>query len=337
MPIGITATVSLFDCRPIISLITGSGRQMADVVISEFLDEEAVDVLSAGFDVFYDPDLVNRTDELHERLQDCRGLIVRNRTQVRPPLLDAAPNLIIVGRLGVGLDNIDMEACASRDVRVQPARGTLEESVSEYVIGAMLVMLRQAMYGITEEVRTGTWPRTKVIGREAKCQTLGLVGFGIIGREVAKRASAFGMRMLAYDPYVKEDDPLWTELGVTPASLNDVLSESDVVTLSVPRTDGTHHLIDGNALAKMKPDSMLINTARGGVVDDAALAEALKNGTIGNAFIDVFEDEPLPAGNVFDGVENVTLTPHCAGLTDEALLRSSMMIANAVHDALSEK
>ena len=111
---------------------------MADVVISEFLDEEAVDLLSADFDVFYDPDLVNRIGELHERLQDCRGLIVRNRTQVRPPLLDAGRNLIIVGRLGVGLDNIDMEACEARGVMVQPARGTLEESVSEYVMGTML-------------------------------------------------------------------------------------------------------------------------------------------------------------------------------------------------------
>ena len=310
---------------------------MADVVISEFLDEEAVDLLSADFDVFYDPDLVNRIGELHERLQECRGLIVRNRTQVRPPLLDAGRNLIIVGRRGVGLDNIDMEACEARGVRVQPARGTLEESVSEYVMGTMLVMLRQAMYGATEKVRAGTWPRTKVIGREAKCQTLGLVGFGIIGREVAKRAGAFGMRMLAYDPYVKDDDPLWTELGVTPATLDDVLSEADVVTLSVPRTEGTHHLIDAKALSRMKPDSMLINTARGGVVDDTALAQALKDGKIGNAFIDVFEDEPLPAGNVFDGIQNVNLTPHSAGLTDEALLRSSMMIANAVHDTLSEK
>ena len=309
---------------------------MADVVISEFLDEDAVVRLSADFDVFYDPDLVNRTEELYERLQDCRGLIVRNRTQVRPPLLDSAPKLIIVGRLGVGLDNIDMEACESRSVKVQPARGTLEESVSEYVMGAMLVMLRQAMYAGTEEVRAGKWPRTQMTGREAKSQILGLVGFGIIGREVAKRARAFGMRILAYDPFVKDNDPLWAECGVTPATLDGVLTESDVVSLSVPRTDGTHHLIDSEALAKMKPDSMIINTARGGVVDDAALAAALKGGQIGAAFVDVFEDEPLPAGNVFDGVPNVVLTPHCAGLTREALLRSSLMIADAVRDALGQ-
>lgn len=309
---------------------------MADVVISEFLDEDAVVRLSADFDVFYDPDLVNRTEELYERLQDCRGLIVRNRTQVRPPLLDSAPKLIIVGRLGVGLDNIDMEACESRSVKVQPARGTLEESVSEYVMGAMLVMLRQAMYAGTDEVRAGKWPRTQMTGREAKSQVLGLVGFGIIGREVAKRARAFSMRIVAYDPFVRDDDPMWAECGVTPATLDGVLTESDVVSLSVPRTDGTHHLIDADALAKMKPNSMLINTARGGVVDDAALAAALKEGQIGGAFVDVFEDEPLPAGNVFDGVPNVVLTPHCAGLTREALLRSSLMIADAVHDALEQ-
>ena len=309
---------------------------MADVVISEFLDEDAVVHLSADFDVFYDPDLVDRTEELYERLQDCRGLIVRNRTQVHTLLLDSAPKLIIVGRLGVGLDNIDMETCESRSVKVQPARGTLEESVAEYVMGAMLVMLRQAMYAGTEEVRAGKWPRTQMTGREAKSQILGLVGFGIIGREVAKRARAFGMRIIAYDPFVKNDDPLWAECGVTPATFDDVLTDSDVVSLSVPRTDGTHHLIGSEALAKMKPDSMLINTARGGVVDDTALAAALKGGQIGSAFIDVFENEPLPAGNVFDGVPNVVLTPHCAGLTREALLRSSLMIADAVRDALGQ-
>jgi (S)-sulfolactate dehydrogenase len=307
---------------------------MADIVITEFLDEEAVVRLTADFDVFYDPDLVNRTEELHERLVDCRGLIVRNRTQVRPPLLDAAPHLVIVGRLGVGLDNIDMDACARRGVKVQPARGALEETVSEYVIGAMLVMLRWAMYRSTEEVRAGNWPRTRVTGREARSQTLGLVGFGIIGREVAKRARSFGMRILAHDPFIEDDDPLWAACGVSPATLNGVLTEADVVSLNVPRTEGTHHLIDAEALSKMKPDSMLINTARGGVVNDAALAAALKEGRIGGAFIDVFEDEPLPADNVFDGVPNVALTPHCAGLTKEALLRSSMMIADAVRDAL---
>ncbi len=307
---------------------------MADVVISEFLDEEAVDRLSADFDVHYDPDLVDRAGELRERLRDCRGLIVRNRTQVGASLLDAAPNLVIVGRLGVGLDNIALGACERRGVKVQPARGTLEESVAEYVLGAMLVMLRRAMYGITEEVRAGNWPRTKVTGREAGSQTLGLVGFGIIGREVARRAEAFGMRMLAYDPFIEDDDPLWAEHGVIPTTLDGVLTEADVVSLSVPRTDGTHHLIDAEALRKMKPDSMLINTARGGVVDDAALAAALGNGVIGGAFIDVFEDEPLPPGNVFEDVPNVTLTPHCAGLTREALLRSSLMIAESVRDAL---
>ncbi len=308
---------------------------MADVVISEFLDEEAVDRLSADFDVHYDPGLVDRVDELHERLRDCRGLIVRNRTQVRPPLLDAAPDLVVVGRLGVGLDNIDLEACERRGVTVQPARGALEESVAEYVMGAALFMLRRAMYGVTEEVRAGHWPRTRMTGREAMSQTLGLVGFGAIGREVARRAAAFGMRMLAYDPFVGDGDPAWAEYGVAPATLDGVLAEADVVSLSVPRTDGTHHLIDADALKKMKPDSMLINAARGGVVDDAALAAALRNGEIGAAFIDVFEDEPLPAGNVFDGVPNVTLTPHCAGLTRESVLRASLMIAGAVRDALA--
>lgn len=309
---------------------------MADIVISEFLAEQAVTGLTADFDVFYDPELVNRSDELHERLQDCRGLIVRNRTQVRPPLLESAPNLVIVGRLGVGLDNIDMEACEMRGVKVQPARGTLEESVSEYVMGAMLVMLRYHMYDVTEGVRAGEWPRTKVTGREAKSHTLGLVGFGIIGREVAKRARAFGMPILAYDPFVKDDDPLWAECGASPASLDGVLAEADVVSLSVPRTEGTHHLIDADAIAKMKPEAILINTARGGVVDDTALAAALKEGRIGGACLDVYEDEPLPAGNVFVDVPNLRLTPHCAGLTREALLRSSLMIADSVREALQQ-
>ena len=144
---------------------------MVDIVISEFLDEEAVNYLKKDFKVLYDPNLVNDTEKLYKEIQPCRGLIVRNRTQVRGPLLKSAPNLLIVGRLGVGLDNIDMAACKNRNVLVQPARGTLEESVSEYVIGAMLVMLRKEMYSCTEEVRSGKWPRTKVTGREEEKPT----------------------------------------------------------------------------------------------------------------------------------------------------------------------
>lgn len=308
------------------------------IVISEFMDEEAVATLAAAYPTLYDPDLVDRPADLARLAAGCRALVVRNRTQVRGALLEGAVRLEAVGRLGVGLDNIDVEACHRRSIAVLPASGANDVSVAEYVITTAMILLRGAYYA-TFKVAAGQWPRNALInGREISGKVLGLVGFGAIARETAVRARALGMTVIAHDPFVASDHPSWTTVGATPASLDDVMSRSDVVSLHVPLTQDTRNLVDSMALDLMKSDAILINAARGGVVDEPALAQALKDGKIGGAALDVFESEPLKgeAAVNFEGCPNLILTPHIAGVTAESNVRVSAVTAQNVLRVLSQ-
>lgn len=307
---------------------------MADIVITEFMDTRAVDALRAGFDVHYAPDLHEDGAGIASRLGPARALIVRNRTRVDGALLAAGPRLVAVGRLGVGLDNIDLDACTERGVSVYPATGANVVAVAEYVIAAMLMMLRGA-YRATDEVLAGGWPRTALIGREASGRTLGIVGFGAIGRAVAQRATALGVAVAAFDPILTPDDPAWSTPGVCRFDhLGQMLGACDVVTLHVPLTCATRHLIGAAEIAAMKPRACIVNTARGGVLDEAATAQALASGRLGAAALDVFEDEPLPAHSRLAGIPNLYLTPHIAGLTEEANARTGELIASRIREAL---
>jgi (S)-sulfolactate dehydrogenase len=311
---------------------------MPDIVITEFMDEDAIREGLAGFDVLYDPQLVDRPENLARVVAEARGLIVRNRTQVRAALLDAAPRLEVVGRLGVGLDNIDVAACEARNVAVFPATGANDVSVAEYVIGTAMMLLRGA-YASTGEVVAGAWPRNRLMGREIAGKRLGLVGFGAIARETAKRAVALGMSVSAFDPYVTPDSPAWDQPWgrIEPSSLEPLIAGSDVVSLHVPLTPETRNLIGTAAIARMKPDAVLINAARGGVVDEAAVAEALRAGRLGGAALDVFEAEPVTAerGAVFAGCPNLVLTPHVAGVTVESNVRVSWVTVENVRKHLA--
>ena len=309
---------------------------MAEIIITEFIDQSAVDDLSADFDVVYDPQLVDQPERLLSLVGEAPALIVRNRTQVRGALLEAATALKVVGRLGVGLDNIDVSACAARGITVCPATGANNVSVAEYVVTTMMTLLRRPAYSVTEAVLTGAWPRTEAIGREANGKVLGLVGFGAIGRDVARRAAPLGVTVTAHDPLLQADDPAWAM--AESKSLDTLIAESDVISLHVPLTDETHHLLDAAAIARMKPGAIVINAARGGVVDEVALAEALKEGRLGGGALDVFETEPVTAesGTHLANVPNLILTPHIAGLTDEANLRTSDMTAANVRRVLEE-
>lgn len=302
---------------------------MPAIVISEFMDEVAVDRLRARHETLYDPMLVDRPADLAEAIRDARAFVVRNRTKVTDSLLAGAPDLACVGRLGVGLDNIDLSAAAARGVTVYPATGANDVAVAEYVLAAALILLRGA-YRATAEVASGTWPRQALIGREAMDKRLGLVGFGAIAREVARRARVFGFTIGAHDPYRADEDPAWGE--AERLSLAELLATSDVVSLHVPLTETTRRMLGAEAIAGMKPGAILINTARGGVVDEAALAEALRNGRLGGAALDVFEAEPLTAdtGAVFAGIPNLILTPHIAGVTAESNVRVSAVTADKV-------
>jgi (S)-sulfolactate dehydrogenase len=302
---------------------------MPDVVITEFMDEAAVGRLKARFDTFYDPALVDRPDDLRAVVAGARALIVRNRTQVRGALLEAAARLVCVGRLGVGLDNIDVEACKARGIAVCPATGANDLSVAEYVMAAAMTLLRGAFFA-SADVAAGAWPRQRLIGRELAGRTMGLVGLGAIAREVAWRAQAFRMTVVAFDPMLMADHPAWQKARSVP--LDALLATSDVVSLHVPLTDATRDMIGAAQIAAMKPDAILINAARGGVVDEAALATALREKRLGGAALDVFAAEPLSAagGERFRGIDNLILTPHVAGVTVESNVRVSELIADTV-------
>ncbi|MGE0501860.1 MAG: hydroxyacid dehydrogenase [Rhizobiaceae bacterium] len=302
---------------------------MPEIVIAEFMDEAAVAKLRVGHDTHYDPKLVDRPDELAGLAAEARAIIVRNRTQVRGALLEAARNLECVGRLGVGLDNIDTAACKARGISVFPATGANDLSVAEYVVTATLVLLRGAWLS-TGSVAAGDWPRERLIGREMAGRTMGLVGLGSIAREVAWRVHALGMQIVAHDPYIDAADPIWG--AVRNLSLDGVFEMADVVSLHVPLTESTRRLADARRLGLMKPDAILINAARGGIVEEAALADALRSGLLGGAALDVFETEPVTAeaGRRFDGIQNLLLTPHIAGVTTESNVRVSDLIAERV-------
>lgn len=307
--------------------------KMIDIVISEFMDEGAITSLEQDFTVLFDPTLVDERERLLDQGPGVRALIVRNRTRVDEPLLARFPDLQVVGRLGVGLDNIDLEACRACGVAVKPAQGGNASSVAEYVIaGAML--LRRSAYFSTPAMIQGEWPRQALIGREVAGTTLGLVGLGAIARETARRAQALDMSVSAYDPHLPQDAAGW-EGVMRHESLNSLLGAADVVSLHVPLTDATRHLINATTLNYMKPGAVLINAARGGTVHEAALADALRKGRLAGAMLDVFEQEPLPAGSGLEGVPNLILTPHIAGVTEESNARISQMTADNVRDVLT--
>jgi (S)-sulfolactate dehydrogenase len=308
---------------------------MNKIVISEFMDDPAVQALAERFRVVYEPDLVDRREQLMAALADADGLVVRNRTQVDAALLESAPGLKVVGRLGVGLDNIDTAACAGRRIEVIPATGANALAVAEYVIATSMVLLRGA-YLSSAEVAAGKWPRARLSsGRESAGKTLGLVGFGGIGRLTARLARSLGMWVIAHDPMIPADAPVWRETGVAPRELDALLAEADVVSLHVPLTEATRHLIDARRIETMQRGAVLINTARGGIVNEAALAAALRSGRLAGAALDVFADEPLPEGSALADVPNLILTPHVGGVTHESNARVSSMIAERVTQYLT--
>jgi (S)-sulfolactate dehydrogenase len=311
---------------------------MPDIVIPEFMDEAAMREGLKDFDVLYAPDLVDRPDDLAAALRKARGLIVRNRTQVRGPLLDAAPALKVVGRLGVGLDNIDVEACKARGIAVYPARGANDVSVAEYVIAAAMMLMRGA-YCATPDVIAGSWPRGRLMGRELSGKRLGLVGYGSNARETAKRAAALDMAVTAFDPFVQPEHPAWNQpFGrVVRLGFEELITTADVISLHVPLTPETRGLIGRQAIGRMKPGAVVVNAARGGIIDEPALVEALQAGRLGGAALDVFEEEPLPAERaaVFAGCPNLILTPHIAGVTVEANRRVSWVTAENVRRHLA--
>ncbi len=305
-----------------------------NVVICEFMDEQAVQRLREQHSVSYDPSLVDDPPRLLGQGATADALIVRNRTQVRGELLAVLGRCRVVGRLGVGLDNIDVAGCEEKGIQVVPATGANALSVAEYVVATAIVLLRGA-YLSTAEVAAGKWPRQRLgEGREAAGKTLGLVGFGAIGQLTARLARSLGFNVIGFDAMLDADHPAYASTGARCAGLEEVITTADVVSLHVPLVDSTRGMFDAARIDSMKPGAVLINTARGGIVDEAALAAALRKGHLGGAAIDVFAAEPLPRSAHFEGCPNLILTPHIAGVSAESNARVSALIAERVLEVL---
>ena len=304
---------------------------MSSILISEFITSQALETLRSKYAVVYEPELYKDRAALIAAMQNIDGLIVRNLTQVNKEVLDGAPKLKVVGRLGVGLENIELPACAERNIKVIPATGANAESVAEYVVGAAIALTRGLIPASIATLK-GEWPRPRFSTyHEFLGKTIGIVGFGSIGRVVAKKANAIGLKCVAYDPMLSGNALELEGLTVPLLSLQGLLEVSDAITLHLPYLPETKNLFNAATLDLMKQGACLVNTARGGIVDENALAERLRSGRLGGAAIDVFMTEPAKDLSHFSGIENLILTPHIAGVTHESNERVSQMIADEVN------
>lgn len=300
------------------------------IVVSEWMDTKGLELLEQlPYPTRYLPDLWSDAIELADVLKHADALVVRNRTRVTAPLLQSAPRLKVVGRLGVGLDNVDVNACQDQRVMVVYARGANAIAVVEYVLGALLYGARPWL-DWSQDTRRGGWQR-HLGGREVHGKTLGLIGMGDIGSRVARTARFLGMTVEAYDPHLAPFHALIADGTVTPQpTLEDLLPRADVVTLHAPLRRETLGLLNSDTLPLMKPGSHLINTARGGLIDEAALVEVLAEGRLGQVFLDVRAQEPPAQPDRLAAFPNVHLTPHLAGLTEEALARTTSLVLEDV-------
>ena len=305
------------------------------ILITEFMDEDAVNLLKNKYDVYYDISLAEDSNSLVKLINKMKALIVRNKTLVTRELIENAPNLTCVGRLGVGLDNIDLNACEEQNITVYPALGANSHSVAEYVICASMLLLRKAYFKKNEMI-AGNWPRQESSGSEVYGKTLGLIGFGDIAQKTRDLALGLGIKTVAYDPYLDKDSNVWKETKNLP--LDNLLSISDIISLHIPLSKETKNLIDEKKLRLIKNSSVIINTSRGGIIDENSLAKLLKENKIGGAALDVFNKEPINKVNAkkFEGIDNLILTPHIGGVTKESNERVSKMIAKKIDIHLSK-
>ena len=306
------------------------------ILITEFMDESAVDLLKRKYNVYYDSSLAEDSNSLVKLINKMKALIVRNKTLVTRELIENAPNLTCVGRLGVGLDNIDLNACEEQNITVYPALGANSHSVAEYVICTSMLLLRKAYFKKNEMI-AGNWPRQESSGSEVYGKTLGFIGFGDIARKTRDLAIGLGINTVAYDPYLEKGSNIWKD--TKNLDLDNLLSISDIISLHIPLTEETKNLLNENKLRLIKKSSVIINAARGGVIDENQLAKLLKENKIAGAALDVFNNEPVNKeyAKKFEGIDNLILTPHVGGVTKESNKRVSEMIAKKIDFHLSKK
>ena len=272
-------------------------------------------------------------EALEQAIGGAHALIVRSETRVTADLLARAPHLLVIARAGTGVDTIDVHTATRRGIAVMNAPGANTVSAAEHAMGLLLALMRHIPWA-ADAMRRGDWDRKRFEGRELRGKTMGVIGLGRIGGHVGHIARAFGMTVVGHDPFVTPERAAEFQVRLLP--LEELLRIADVVTLHLALTDDTHHLIDARRLQLMKREAVLINTARGELVDEAALAEAVREKRLAGAAIDVFAVEPLPADSPLRGLDRNILTPHLAASTAEAQDRVALEICTAVRDALLE-
>ena len=300
---------------------------MINILITEFIDPEALKILSKDFNVIYKKDIWENSDYLKKEINKFEGIIVRNKTNLNQSILEKAVNLKYIGRLGVGLDNIDTEYCKKNNIFVQPATGMNADSVAEYVISSSLSLLKKTKL-INAKTQNGQWPRTSIATNELKGKILGLIGFGDIAKKVLKLINAFEVTTIAFDPFITSQE--MEEHNVKKVTFENILSLADIISIHVPLNNETKYLFDKKTFQKMNNKPIIINSSRGGIINEIDLLEAYNNNYISGFALDVYEHEPV--NKIF--LKNITndmnciLSPHIAGVTEESNTRVSEFIMN---------
>ena len=300
---------------------------MKNILITEFMNEDSVNLLKKNFNVNYDKTMFESEEKIKKEISNCEAIIVRNKTQLQKSILDNALNLKFVGRLGVGLDNIDKEYCKKKNIHVQTATGMNADSVAEYVIGSSLYLIKNIIL-FDNNTKKGFWPRSSFTSYELKDKIFGLIGFGAIGKKVCKLAQSFCAKVISYDPYINSN--LENEFNLKFTTFDEVIKNSNIISIHVPLNEETKNLINSNVFNKMSKKPILINTSRGSIVNEKDLIVAYKNKNISGFALDVFGKEPLEDNfyKQIDDTFNCILTPHISGVTQESNKKISEFIAN---------
>ena len=294
------------------------------VLIADRIDKEGIEFLRQHVDVTVEPGL--NPEDLKAKIGDYDALVVRSQTKVRAEIIERGEKLKVIGRAGVGTDNIDVDAATRKGIVVVNAPTANTVSAAEHTIALMLALARNVPEA-NNQLKSGKWQREKLIGVELRNKTLGIIGLGNVGSEVAKRAQAFEMHVIAHDPFVSTD--FARNIKVDLAPLDQLLAEADFLSLHVPLTTTTTQLIGAEELAKVKPTARIINCARGGLVDEKEVVKAVEEGRLAGAAFDVFESEPLTESSLFQN-EKIIITPHLGASTTEAQAQAAQDIAEQV-------
>lgn len=303
------------------------------VLISDSMSSRCVEILKNVPDIQVDVNTKLKPEELKNVIKDYHGIVVRSATKVTKEIIDAADNLKVIGRAGTGVDNIDTNAATKRGIIVMNTPGGNTITTAEHAVSMMMALARKIPQA-TASMRKGEWEKKKFEGTEVTGKTLGILGVGNIGSVVADRAMGLKMNVIAYDPFISEESA--NRLGIELVSLADLYKKSDFISIHVPLTNETKNMVDANAFSKMKKGVKLINCARGGIVNEKALADAIKSGIVSGAAFDVFEKEPTPPDNPLLQMEEVILTPHLGASTFEAQESVAIAIAEQIADYLSK-